>query len=193
MSALLLNKHWLFFCRSCFTSCRLLQPIFLGWLVSYFSEESRDDESSGYIYGALVILCSIVSVWTVHPYMLSILHLGMKIRVATCSLAYRKVSSFLSCLIFLKKLEQVFKRPICSCILASTTQPSSSEGNYSRTTCQPFVKWCKSVWHSSPFYPLSLAGSSPDFHHYWLLNLWNWLMACHCWSSFIAHLCTSSR
>lgn len=70
---------------------RIMQPIFLGWLVSYFSEESKDEEYAGYVYGVLVIVCSALTVWVVHPYMLSILHLGMKIRVATCSLAYRKL------------------------------------------------------------------------------------------------------
>lgn len=77
-----------------------MQPIFLGWLISYFSEDSRDDEYAGYLYGFLVIVCSVITVWIIHPYMLSILHLGMKIRVATCSLAYRKVS-IMSCYIFL--------------------------------------------------------------------------------------------
>lgn len=70
---------------------RVMQPIFLGWLVSYFSEDSRDDENAGYIYATLVIVCSALFVWTLHPFMLHILHLGMKIRVATCSLAYRKL------------------------------------------------------------------------------------------------------
>ncbi|XP_034236432.1 probable multidrug resistance-associated protein lethal(2)03659 [Thrips palmi] len=70
---------------------RIMQPIFLGWLVSYFSEDYIDEEYNGYIYGTLVIVCSALSVWTMHPYMLSILHLGMKVRVATCSLAYRKL------------------------------------------------------------------------------------------------------
>ena len=78
-----------------------MQPIFLGWLISYFSEDSADDEYAGYLYGVLVVVCSIFTVWTIHPYMLSILHLGMKVRVATCSLAYRKVIIFM---LFLLKI-----------------------------------------------------------------------------------------
>jgi ABC transporter transmembrane region. len=73
---------------------RLSQPLFLGGLVRYFSESNSDNSitvEEAYIYAAGVVLCSGLNVFAVHPYMMGIIHIGMKIRVACCSLIYRKV------------------------------------------------------------------------------------------------------
>lgn len=43
-----------------------------------------------YFYATAVVLASAVNVILMHPYLLSQLHLGMKIRVAMCSMIYRK-------------------------------------------------------------------------------------------------------
>lgn len=43
------------------------------------------------MYAGGVVLCSAFSVFIMHPYMLGIMHIGMKMRVACCSLIYRKV------------------------------------------------------------------------------------------------------
>lgn len=51
------------------------------------TEITKDD---AYIYAGAVILCSLINVLVVHPYMLGVSHLGMKLRVACCSLIYRK-------------------------------------------------------------------------------------------------------
>lgn len=42
------------------------------------------------MYSGLIILCSALYAVVTHQYLLSILHLGMKMRVACCSLIYRK-------------------------------------------------------------------------------------------------------
>jgi len=80
---------------SCHLFCdRLSQPLLLGRLVRYFSESSSDSTitlEEAYIYAAGVILCSGLTVFVIHPYMMGIVHMGMKIRVACCSLIYRKV------------------------------------------------------------------------------------------------------
>ncbi|KMQ90611.1 multidrug resistance-associated protein, partial [Lasius niger] len=68
---------------------RLLQPIFLGQLLRYYNTQEVD-EFHAYMYAIGIILCSAVNVFIVHPYMMGILHMGMKIRVACCSLIYRK-------------------------------------------------------------------------------------------------------
>lgn len=44
-----------------------------------------------YLYASGVLFCSVVNVTVMHPCMMAIMHLGMKIRVACCSLIYRKV------------------------------------------------------------------------------------------------------
>ncbi|XP_073846051.1 multidrug resistance protein 5 isoform X1 [Musca autumnalis] len=72
---------------------RVTQPLFLGGLVSYYAKPENNDSSdlsTAYLYALGVILCSAVNVLFMHPYMLGILHVGMKIRVAMCSMIYRK-------------------------------------------------------------------------------------------------------
>ncbi|KAK2579439.1 hypothetical protein KPH14_002650 [Odynerus spinipes] len=68
---------------------RVLQPLFLGRLLRYYNtkEVSKDD---AYLYALGIIMCSAINVFVVHPYMMAILHMGMKMRVACCSLIYRK-------------------------------------------------------------------------------------------------------
>lgn len=68
---------------------RVLQPLFLGRLLRYYNtkEISKND---AYLYATGVILCSAINIFVVHPYMMAILHMGMKMRVACCSLIYRK-------------------------------------------------------------------------------------------------------
>nr|XP_012230327.1 PREDICTED: probable multidrug resistance-associated protein lethal(2)03659 isoform X1 [Linepithema humile]XP_012230329.1 PREDICTED: probable multidrug resistance-associated protein lethal(2)03659 isoform X1 [Linepithema humile]XP_012230330.1 PREDICTED: probable multidrug resistance-associated protein lethal(2)03659 isoform X1 [Linepithema humile] len=68
---------------------RLSQPIFLGQLLRYYNTTDVD-QLHAYLYALGIILCSAVNVFIIHPYMMAILHMGMKIRVACCSLIYRK-------------------------------------------------------------------------------------------------------
>lgn len=68
---------------------KVTQPIFLGALVAYYSKQNGN-VNEAYLYAAAVVLCSAISVLFMHSYMLSQLHLGMKLRVAACSMIYRK-------------------------------------------------------------------------------------------------------
>ncbi|XP_055612034.1 probable multidrug resistance-associated protein lethal(2)03659 [Uranotaenia lowii] len=68
---------------------KVTQPIFLGALVRFYSEKNGNINDA-YLYAAAVVMCSAISVLFMHSYMLSQLHLGMKLRVAACSLVYRK-------------------------------------------------------------------------------------------------------
>lgn len=121
------------------TLCRLPQPIFLGWLVSLYNEDVSDDDYSGYIYGTLVVLCSLFSVWTMHLFWLNILHLGMKIRVATCSLIYRKVipSSFFVVYLFVERDKSLMSSSESSVIKAKS---SCSSRHHTRSNGQPAIK-----------------------------------------------------
>ncbi|XP_061393549.1 probable multidrug resistance-associated protein lethal(2)03659, partial [Musca vetustissima] len=71
---------------------RCSQPLFLGALVSYYADPETDktDQSKAFLYALGVILTSAGSVLFMHPNMLGIVHMGMKIRVAICSMIYRK-------------------------------------------------------------------------------------------------------
>lgn len=66
-----------------------MQPIFLGKLLRYYTDTKMTKEDA-YLYAGGVILCSGVLIFITHPYMLGILHMGMKLRIACCTLIYRK-------------------------------------------------------------------------------------------------------
>ncbi|XP_043286728.1 probable multidrug resistance-associated protein lethal(2)03659 [Venturia canescens] len=68
---------------------RVLQPLFLGRLLQYYSGENPSSLDA-YLFAGGVVLCSAVNIFVMHPYMMAILHMGMKMRVACCSLIYRK-------------------------------------------------------------------------------------------------------
>ncbi|XP_005190478.1 probable multidrug resistance-associated protein lethal(2)03659 [Musca domestica] len=71
---------------------RCSQPLFLGALVSYYADPETDktDQTTAFLYALGVILTSAGSVFLMHPNMLGIVHTGMKVRVAICSMIYRK-------------------------------------------------------------------------------------------------------
>ncbi|KAL1140804.1 hypothetical protein AAG570_000732 [Ranatra chinensis] len=69
---------------------RIAQPLFLGGLIDHFTPESKVSKYEAYLYATGIILCSAITVLSMHPYMMGIMHIGMKVRVAACSLIYRK-------------------------------------------------------------------------------------------------------
>nr|CAH7729850.1 unnamed protein product [Callosobruchus chinensis] len=72
-------------------SIRIAQPIVLGQLIYFYTPGQQEiSQEEAYYYAAGVVLCSLMNVLLAHPYMMGMLHLGMKLRVACCSLIYRK-------------------------------------------------------------------------------------------------------
>uniref|UniRef100_A0A1A9X4D6 Multidrug resistance-associated protein lethal(2)03659 n=1 Tax=Glossina brevipalpis TaxID=37001 RepID=A0A1A9X4D6_9MUSC len=73
---------------------KISQPLFLGKLVAAYSkvdDVNNDTETYDiYLYALGVILTNAFNVFIVHPNMMGLMHLGMKIRIALCSLIYRK-------------------------------------------------------------------------------------------------------
>ncbi|KAG5892951.1 hypothetical protein JTB14_015002 [Gonioctena quinquepunctata] len=94
---------------------RLMQPVFIGLFIRYFNSENRISKeptrspmyfariiyffsadqgpitkNEAYFFAAGITLCSLIVVMVIHPYMMEVLHIGMKVRVACCSLIYRK-------------------------------------------------------------------------------------------------------
>lgn len=53
--------------------------------------KSRIMKNEAIFYAVGIVLNSLFHLFIAHPYMMAMLHQGMKIRVATCSLIYRKV------------------------------------------------------------------------------------------------------
>ncbi|XP_023166430.2 probable multidrug resistance-associated protein lethal(2)03659 [Drosophila hydei] len=68
---------------------KVTQPMCLYGIMAYFSGEDPDPLKAQ-LYAAGLITASVLSVVTGHPFILGLLHLGMKMRVALCSLVYRK-------------------------------------------------------------------------------------------------------
>lgn len=69
----------------------MLQPLAVGKLINFFRPNQTEiSERDAYLYAGAVIGCSLVNVFVTHPYMMAILHMGMKLRVGCCSLIYRK-------------------------------------------------------------------------------------------------------
>ncbi|KAG5877233.1 hypothetical protein JTB14_025356 [Gonioctena quinquepunctata] len=69
----------------------IIQPLVLAKLVRFYAPGQTEISQEGAYYYALgVVLCSLVYVVVSHPYAQGIFHLGMKLRVACCSLIYRK-------------------------------------------------------------------------------------------------------
>ena len=63
----------------------------IGRLLQYYSNIPVMTKEDAYLYAGGVVLCSGFLIFITHPYMLGILHIGMKMRVACCTLIYRKV------------------------------------------------------------------------------------------------------
>ena len=55
---------------------------------------SQIQKAEALFYASGIVFISLVNVFVSHPYMQAILHQSMKIRVACCSLVYRKVGIF---------------------------------------------------------------------------------------------------
>ena len=69
---------------------RLTQPILLGWLLSYFTPTSTTTRNQAFWYaGGLVALNALCAV-TINQYIIGSFATGMKVRLATCSVIYRK-------------------------------------------------------------------------------------------------------
>ncbi|KAH8298106.1 hypothetical protein KR018_006856, partial [Drosophila ironensis] len=65
-------------------------PLLIAGLISEFSEHGNGSSSLAQIYAILLIVCILASVLLTHPYMMGMMHLAMKMRVAVSTAIYRK-------------------------------------------------------------------------------------------------------
>ncbi|KAF2891777.1 hypothetical protein ILUMI_14396, partial [Ignelater luminosus] len=72
---------------------KIAQPLALSQLITYFTQ-SQDKElvnkSEALMYAGIIVGASFINVLAGHSYMMCLQHFGMKLRVAFCSLVYRK-------------------------------------------------------------------------------------------------------
>lgn len=74
----------------CLKYQRIGQPVCLGQLIHYFEPGSTMPDWEAYLYATGVVLGSGLYVFTHHPYFFACCHIGMHLRVAACSLLYKK-------------------------------------------------------------------------------------------------------
>lgn len=71
---------------------RTIQPLLQGWIIDYFDpNNSSMSRNEVIIYASTLIIANIITVFLNHHTLLRISQIGMQIRVACCSLIYRKV------------------------------------------------------------------------------------------------------
>lgn len=70
---------------------RVAQPIFLGKFILFFNKDTTVSKNEAYIYAGTLIFCTFLSVILVHHSYLVCQQIGMRIRVACCSMIYRKI------------------------------------------------------------------------------------------------------
>lgn len=75
---------------------RIIQPILQGWVVDYFNpvEHNPMTRSQVLIYTGYLIIVTLGIVFITHHTGLRTRQIGMRVRVACCSLIYRKVKKF---------------------------------------------------------------------------------------------------
>ncbi|XP_017097976.2 probable multidrug resistance-associated protein lethal(2)03659 [Drosophila bipectinata] len=69
---------------------RATVPLLLAGLIAEFTEHGNGSSTAAQIYAILLIVCILASVLLTHPYMMGMMHLAMKMRVAVSAAIYRK-------------------------------------------------------------------------------------------------------
>ncbi|XP_022228038.2 LOW QUALITY PROTEIN: probable multidrug resistance-associated protein lethal(2)03659 [Drosophila obscura] len=69
---------------------RATAPLLLGALISEFTAHGNGDGLRAQLYGIGLIITTLTSVLLTHPYMMGMMHLALKMRVAVGSAIYRK-------------------------------------------------------------------------------------------------------
>lgn len=77
--------------KSNFSRFRLANPFFLAGLLRYFSGNRQDRGCNIYYYATGFCLLPFVDALIIHWALQTLTHVGMKVRVASCALIYRKI------------------------------------------------------------------------------------------------------
>lgn len=76
-----------------FYTCRSFQPVVLSYLIARFSDaDSSNKTVEMYASGSVLVGLSIIIIFTTHHATFGLSIMGMRLRIATSSLIYRKVS-----------------------------------------------------------------------------------------------------
>nr|CAD7403867.1 unnamed protein product [Timema cristinae] len=69
---------------------RLSQPVLLGLMLEYFKPGSNVPKEYAYYYAGGIVATTGLSMFLINQFQFNAFHIGMKLRVACCSLVYRK-------------------------------------------------------------------------------------------------------
>lgn len=72
-------------------SMRVIVSIYIGKIVASFNSVDGVDKESGYLFAALITICTFVEAIVHHPLFLESLRTGMDIRIALSAVIYNKV------------------------------------------------------------------------------------------------------
>lgn len=70
---------------------RIAQPVFLGQVILYFSGDNDITYFEACLYGAGCVLCSIIFLSFLHPGIQHVMQMGMRTRIAACTMIYHKI------------------------------------------------------------------------------------------------------
>ena len=106
-------------------------------MIEYFTPGSTMTKFEAYMHGTGVVAMAAVYTFTHHPYFFGVMHTGMKIRIASCSLLYRKVKNNLCCLVSYSVFDRHLSFPTAPWVRPqlvrwSTYSPTMSIGSTSR-------------------------------------------------------------
>lgn len=68
-----------------------MQPYILGLLIWHFDPRSKSTQAEAYLYASGVIIMVILIAFINHHSYLGLMEIGMRMRIASSSLMYRKV------------------------------------------------------------------------------------------------------
>lgn len=74
---------------------RLNQPTLLGGMLQYFRPGSLTTREEALYYAGGMVFCNLINMMLMNHYMIGAFHFGMKLRVASCAVIYKKVRYFL--------------------------------------------------------------------------------------------------
>lgn len=77
------------------TFLRLIQPRFLGCMLEYFRVGSSITKEEALYYAGGMVICNFMTMMITNHYFIMCFHFGMKLRVATCAIIYKKVGKLL--------------------------------------------------------------------------------------------------
>lgn len=70
---------------------RVMQPYLLGLLIWHFDPRATSTQEEAYLYASGVIIIGIIAMLINHHSFIGLTEIGMRVRIASSSLVYRKV------------------------------------------------------------------------------------------------------